>query len=101
MAAAANGMIDHLSSRPRFAHQVEQEADGDLGDVEEALHEVDAAAPVEPLSHPDGQLGDLVAGPVQQEDDLGLGVILGVPVGERPDNPAVGGAEAAGAVGNL
>jgi hypothetical protein len=98
---AASGIFDHLSPRPRLADEVEQEADRDFGDVKEALHDVNAAPPGKAMPHPDGQLADPIARAVQQEDNLGLRVILGVPVGERPDHPAVGGAEAAGAVGDL
>jgi hypothetical protein len=38
---------------------------------------------------------------MQQQDDLGLGIVFRIPVGERLDRPSVGRAEAAGAIGHI
>ena len=38
------------------------------------------------LLHADRDLVDAEAGPVEEEDDLGLGVVLGIPVGEGLDD---------------
>lgn len=53
------------------------------------------------LPHAHTQLADSKPGTVQQQNNLGFWIVIGVPVGKSADDPAVGDAEAAGAIGDF
>ena len=91
----------HLSGGPRVAGQVEQEANRDFHHVEDALEQADAAAARAAVAHSNPQLADSEADAAKKQDDLGLGVILGIPVGKREDHLSIGGPETTRAVGQI
>jgi hypothetical protein len=91
----------YLPVRPGFADQIEQQTGGDFDDVEEAFEESDAGLSAAALVHAGGDFFNAEASTLEEEDDFGFGVVFGIPVGEGVDDALVGGAEAAGAVGDV
>src|SRR5579863_3579672 len=75
-------MPHHLSAGPRVAHQVEQQANGDLQDVKDTSKETDATAAGSAMPQPHAQFTDPKPRPSKQQDHLGLRIIFRVPVGK-------------------
>lgn len=53
------------------------------------------------MAHSHAKLADAKAHPPKQQYDLGLGIILRIPMRECENDLSVGGTEAAGAIGHV
>jgi hypothetical protein len=92
-------MLGHFPG-PRLAGHVQKQSGGNFQHVEQAAHEGDAGHAGPALAHLHAKLGHFESAAVQQQNHFGLGVIVGIPMGECLDHPAVDHAETAGAIGD-
>ena len=53
------------------------------------------------MPHANAQFADSEPHPTEEQDHFGLGIVLGIPVGEGENHLAIGRPETAGAVGQV
>ena len=85
---------------PRVAGHVQQQGGGHFQHVKQAAHQRDAGHAGPALPHLHAQLGDFESAAMQKQNYFGLRIIIGIPMSERLDHPAIDDAESAGAIGD-
>jgi hypothetical protein len=87
-----------LSVGPRIASHVQEQRGSDFQNVKQAAHQRNAGHSRPALPHFYTQLGDLKTAAMQQENHLGLRIIVGIPVRERLDHPPIDHSKTTGAI---